>query len=245
MFIMSKDLVAVLHDSVSTTDSKNNECGHCIPWEEVASILTLQECPTCHKQVKLISNPPFSKDDVNILVKHGKLEFRLNLPNSVLLQEEEETASSSMDTASGKNWKQWLRKLASLPWTTEKNRPDTSIPSYLAHILELEHLKILHKGKVVSSKATTTKDLLAISKQDEIHASSRGIYKPSLVVMGTRSKDQLQESTTNTTLTTSSLVRMPFQIVYWTFYGSWWLVRSFVQPFVPNSWLSSHHHHDD
>jgi hypothetical protein len=294
--------VAVLHASLSTTTNNDNDvigCGHSFRWQPGA-ILTLHECPTCHKPVKFICNAAAAaaatKTAANtnsnnslLLFKYGKLVFRLSagaalVPDTSILQTTTTTTSTG---PLGSWWRNLLSRIVSDGNDHHHHHHhDQEVPAFLAQVLGLESelFKILHKGKVLypppppslvvasgqsqsqqsenkdDTTTTTTSSrtmtllsqrLLEISQQDDetSNASRAGIYKPTLMVMGTRKDQQLKEPSTTTAATTTAasitttaftLLRFPFQVVYWTFYGSWWLVRSFVEPFLPN-WVANHH----
>eukprot|EP00980_Cylindrotheca_fusiformis_P024865 scaffold12621_cov70-Cylindrotheca_fusiformis.AAC.1 len=254
----TEHLVAVLHDnlSIQNDNNNNNGCGHAFRWN-ASEILALHECPTCHKSVKMISSFKTSERSTKRLLcfKYGKVVFRLEYSRDTPLP----SSSSAAAAATGrKDWHQWI--FFFLPSTIKSSNQNTAartVPSYLAHVLglELEHMKILHKGKVLypSSCSTTQEEeettFWEISQRDEEHAASRGSYKPSLVILGTTKKDRLSESSRQQQQQSKPFVRgillLPFQIIYYSLYGSWWLLRSFVEPFVPTNWLTHHRDHED
>eukprot|EP00980_Cylindrotheca_fusiformis_P022081 scaffold8973_cov78-Cylindrotheca_fusiformis.AAC.2 len=252
----TQHLVAVLHDSLSTqnNDNNNNGCGHAFRWN-ASEILALHECPTCHKPVKMISSFKTSERSTKRLLcfKYGKVVFRLEYSRDTPLPPPQPSAAAT----GRKDWRQWM--FAFLPSTIKSSNQNIArtVPSYLAHVLglELEHMKILHKGKVLypSSSSSTQEEeettFWEISQHDEEHAASRGSYKPSLVILGTTKKDRLSESRQRQQQQSKPFVRgillLPFQIIYYSLYGSWWLLRSFVEPFVPTNWLTHHRDHED
>ena len=183
--------------------------------------------------------------------KYGKKTYQLSMTARIENATTNLSASSS-HVSLGSRYR-WFGSWFGIDKGSSKNINNTKIiptevlaQDRIAEALELETLKILHKGSLLYDSQSAFNDKeeqslvsRALMKVSDDDWSSNHKKKATLVVMGTRSEHRLKEPPSGDDGVEKrgifkGLVCVPFRLVYWPCKLAFHFVLSFFGPFLPS-----------
>ncbi len=234
-----------------------------LSWKAV-DLIDLKHCPVSGDSVAMIcdgvamsstqnDNEKDSTSSTIVRFKYGKKTFQLSTAaRTGSLTSKPNKGKSSTYSLFG-SWFGMTNSSNPSSDSSSSSSSSTTTPKEIlfaqdriADALDLVSLKILHKGSLLldsqamdlsdDEKESLSRELLKISDQDWSHGNRK--KKATLVVMGTRRDDRLEELP-NDNANESGLqilkrsIVIPINLLYWPCKMAWYFVFSFLEPFLP------------